>query len=380
VAMSMWERFFTPNYSDEVNVPQTVYKDLENKIVLRNIDSLMFESAESHVLSMLSKDPFVRFVKQYMVGRAKRSLNEQDSTITQSPRKMRGLGDCFCITDPRLPDNPIINASDGFLKVTNYKRSEIVGKNCRFLQGDQTNRNVVKKFSEHIKACKEVTDLLLNYKADGTPFWNLLFVCPLKSLSGQVDYFLGGQVDITEVINSKAALNELLEIEDDNEPAESSKSRSRGFLPSLTLGLSSFFGPRGGRAALSLQNGAETSVVDAKLSLEEQTKIFYDTYSQYLLLRVAKKEAVIGYVSRRLASRLGYQPEQLVGNSLKTLFCLEDKALVKRRVRAALTKAQPLSMPILCAAYDGTAYRTHLHITPLKDLNGCANFFVVVFA
>ena len=73
-------------------------------------------------------------------------------------------------------DNPILYASDGFVSVTGYSRSEVVPRNCRFLQGNYTDRTATKRLKASIEAREETVELLLNYKKSGEPFWNLLYV------------------------------------------------------------------------------------------------------------------------------------------------------------------------------------------------------------
>ena len=78
----------------------------------------------------------------------------------------------FCITDPHQSDNPVIYISSGFTKLTGYQFDEIVGRNCRFLQGKETSPQDVKRISDALKSEKECSVNLLNYKKDGTKFVN----------------------------------------------------------------------------------------------------------------------------------------------------------------------------------------------------------------
>ncbi|KHG02092.1 Phototropin-1 -like protein [Gossypium arboreum] len=86
----------------------------------------------------------------------------------------------FVITDPRLPDNPIIFASDSFLELTEYSREEILGRNCRFLQGPETDPATVRKIREAIDNQTEVTVQLINYTKSGKKFWNLFHLQPMR--------------------------------------------------------------------------------------------------------------------------------------------------------------------------------------------------------
>ncbi|KAK7312523.1 hypothetical protein VNO77_36434 [Canavalia gladiata] len=101
----------------------------------------------------------------------------------------------FVITDPRLPDNPIIFASDSFLELTEYSREEILGRNCRFLQGPETDPATVRKIREAIDNQTEVTVQLINYTKSGKKFWNLFHLQPMRDQKGEVQYFIGVQLD-----------------------------------------------------------------------------------------------------------------------------------------------------------------------------------------
>nr|AML77920.1 putative LOV domain-containing protein [Griselinia littoralis] len=101
----------------------------------------------------------------------------------------------FVITDPRLPDNPIIFASDSFLELTEYSREEILGRNCRFLQGPETDPATVRKIRDAIDNQKDVTVQLINYTKTGKKFWNLFHLQPMRDQKGEVQYFIGVQLD-----------------------------------------------------------------------------------------------------------------------------------------------------------------------------------------
>ena len=129
----------------------------------------IFTEAQENVESILRTAVYPRFVKYQMTNSASKALST-DRT------KYQGLGDCFCLTDPNKADNPIVFASDGFVSVTGYSRPEVVPRNCRFLQGNYTDRTATKRLKASIEAREETVELLLNYKKTGEPFWNLLYV------------------------------------------------------------------------------------------------------------------------------------------------------------------------------------------------------------
>ncbi|KAH7518222.1 hypothetical protein FEM48_Zijuj09G0148600 [Ziziphus jujuba var. spinosa] len=101
----------------------------------------------------------------------------------------------FVISDPRLPDNPIIFASDSFLELTEYTREEILGRNCRFLQGPETDQATVSKIRDAIREQREITVQLINYTKSGKKFWNLFHLQPMRDQKGELQYFIGVQLD-----------------------------------------------------------------------------------------------------------------------------------------------------------------------------------------
>nr|AML76952.1 putative LOV domain-containing protein [Spinulum annotinum] len=103
----------------------------------------------------------------------------------------------FVLADPNLPDMPIVHASDMFLHLTGYSREEVVGRNCRFLQGPGTDSKSIQKIRESIKESKACSVRILNYRKDKQPFWNFLYVAPVRSADGKVAYYVGVQLDVT---------------------------------------------------------------------------------------------------------------------------------------------------------------------------------------
>ena len=92
----------------------------------------------------------------------------------------------FVLTDPRLPDNPIVFASFAFYKLTGYTHDQVMGRNCRFLQGVDTDSEAVKEIRDAIQNGKDGTTCLVNYKADGTSFLNHLFVAALRDRENRI--------------------------------------------------------------------------------------------------------------------------------------------------------------------------------------------------
>jgi PAS domain S-box-containing protein len=112
------------------------------------------------------------------------------------------------ITDPNQPDNPIIFCNPGFEKISGYKIEEVMGKNCRFMQGPDTDTVTVSEIRKAISERKHCSVILKNYRKDGTSFWNNLTISPIFNSQGNLINFVGIQSDISNRIEAEAALLE----------------------------------------------------------------------------------------------------------------------------------------------------------------------------
>ncbi len=102
----------------------------------------------------------------------------------------------FVLSDPSLPDNPIVYASDGFCRLTGYRRSDVLGRNCRFLQGPGTDQAAINVIRQGLADCRDISVCLLNYRADGSTFWNQFFLGALKDSQGMVVNYVGVQCEV----------------------------------------------------------------------------------------------------------------------------------------------------------------------------------------
>jgi PAS domain S-box-containing protein len=114
--------------------------------------------------------------------------DQQDFNLVQSIQRSQHS---FVITDPSLQDNPIVFASDDFLSLTGYSREEVLGRNCRFLQGTDTDKAKLDEIRKGLAAGDDVSVTLLNYTADGSPFWNKLFIAALRDAQNNIVNFIG---------------------------------------------------------------------------------------------------------------------------------------------------------------------------------------------
>jgi PAS domain S-box-containing protein len=114
----------------------------------------------------------------------------------------------MCLTDPHHPDNPIIFCNRAFEKLTGYVQEEIIGRNCRFLQGEGTDEHTLDIIRRGLARGEDIHHEILNYRKDGTPFWNALFISPVVDSAGTLVYHFASQIDVTRRREAEAVLEQ----------------------------------------------------------------------------------------------------------------------------------------------------------------------------
>ena len=117
------------------------------------------------------------------------------------------------VTDPHRPDNPIIFCNEAFSFMTGYSQDEILGYNCRFLQGPETDQTAIDEVRAAVAKREEVAVEVLNYRKNGSTFWNALFVSPVFGEDGELRYFFASQLDISRRREAEEALHEAQRME-----------------------------------------------------------------------------------------------------------------------------------------------------------------------
>jgi len=325
-----------------------------------------------------------------------------------------------------------VYASDGFVSVTGYQRSEVVPRNCRFLQGNYTDRNATKRLRTSIDAKEEIVELLLNYKKNGEPFWNLLYVgkqfhirwsthrcrslhtAPLYDANGRLEFYIGGQINCSTTIRSNTDVLRILSMsddpEDDKEATASVHSQRRE--------KRSFFGfGRKGSSPKLPQSTKNVEVKDAgmepallkqieNMNFRTQMELFYTTYSKVTLLPplspalstervlqylVIKYETfVIQHYSPGIVEILGTTNRtatDVVGNDVFKFFAQHTLNLpreYKSKVRQSLKQGQAISASINIFTPRSLKMRNEekffTHWTPTKDEHGNVKYVVVTLS
>jgi PAS domain S-box-containing protein len=166
-----------------------------------------------------------------MNSRASRQVSRSASQarqLTQIPEVLwlyeRALAATSCgivISDARQPDCPIIYCNSAFLEITGYSRDEIIGRNCRFLQGTDTDPDAVEQIRQALRMERECQVVLKNYRKDGSLFWNQLTISPVRDQTGELTHYIGVQTDITQRQQAERELlrsNALLKAQQEADP------------------------------------------------------------------------------------------------------------------------------------------------------------------
>lgn len=152
------------------------------------------------------------------------------------------------ISNPRLPLNPIIAVNQAFCDLTGYQVDEILGRNCKFLAGPATEPWLTERIGQGIREKRPVLVEILNYKRDRTPFRNAVLVAPVFDVDGQLEYFLGSQVELAE---------------DAVGPSSSRHAQAVALVKTLS--------PRQKEVLQQIASGSRTKQIAWQLSLSEKT-------------------------------------------------------------------------------------------------------------
>lgn len=168
-----------------------ITKDGERKDIEMTLSCSMSESGEE-------------FISAFLRDITKRKKAERELLIRDSA--FNNLNQGILITDPNKPDNPIIFANRTFEILTGYSATEVLDKNCRFLQGPETDKESVRAIKVAMDGGQDYYGEILNYKKDGSPFWNELTLTAIKDPQGNLLNYVGMQADVT---SKKLAVKQL---------------------------------------------------------------------------------------------------------------------------------------------------------------------------
>lgn len=162
----------------------------------------------------LTLKPFVFGERDYYVG-VQSDITERKRRYEWAELMEKAADACqesILITDLRKPDNPIVFANKGFERMTGYTKSEVIGQNCRLLQGEGTDRNTVRKVRQAIDERKPFAVELLNYRKSGEAFWNQFSLTPVADENGEITHYMAVQFEHPTIINHRSFFKDPLEM------------------------------------------------------------------------------------------------------------------------------------------------------------------------
>ncbi|KAL9115821.1 MAG: hypothetical protein Q9227_000189 [Pyrenula ochraceoflavens] len=323
---------------------------------------LIFSDAQEQIEDLLATDIYPRFVKHQMTTSAVQALGNDRG-------KYAGLGDCFVLTNPAIADNPIVYASDGFVKVTGYARNEIIPRNCRFLQGDYTDKS-----TEKWAALLEST------------------LPPLMDRNGKIAFFLGGQINCSTTVHSHSDIMRVLSTQEEAEqdedlpamslPSAANQNRYTGLFKAFKRTKSSTDG-----VSLHQNAGMEGDLVNRieRMKFKDQVDQFYTAYSKYLILTY--ESFAIEFYSPSFFDMLCLSPTASVSFAGSNVFQVLKEHLAntprdyKNRVKTALRLGRAISVDVHMMTRQsvarGKAEKVAMHWTPLKDDQGMVQYVVL---
>lgn len=176
----------------------------ETEYITKDGDRLLVD----HIISFTSEDTMICSISEATEAEAiQDELSLKERTMDEAP-----IG--ITIADASTADNPLIFANDRFLKLTGYDADEVIGRNCRFLQGEETRSEPIARMGEAISAEEPVSVELRNYRKDGEMFWNRVTIAPLYDQDGTLTHYVGFQDDVSrhrEMVQEFANLGDIID-------------------------------------------------------------------------------------------------------------------------------------------------------------------------
>ncbi|XP_024537743.1 protein TWIN LOV 1 isoform X2 [Selaginella moellendorffii] len=263
----------------------------------------------------------------------------------------------FVLCDPGLPDHPIVYASDGFLEMTGYSRDEVLGRNCRFLQGRDTDKRAIVEIREAIREERDCQIKILNYTKAGKPFWNLFHLAPVFSQQdGRVVHFVGVQLPIS----SKVA------------------ARKDGHLTGLELSFDElefeehFDNPSCKNYHLS-EEDKQRAFAAVKAVLQELANSSCKGVSS--MRNPHLPDMPIVHASLEFLELTGYTREEVIGRNCRFLQGPDTDLAPIEELRSSISEGQTCTIRILNYRKNKEPFWNSLHISPVRNSSGKVAYY-----
>jgi len=269
------------------------------------------------------------------------------------------FGLSFVISNPREQDNPIVYASENFYKTTGYSPKEVINRNCRFLQGKDTSRQSVCEIRDAIREERATSTCLLNYRKNGTPFWNAFHLEPVKDVHGMTEFYIGVQVDVTEMF--KSALGEAAVSECSKDVCSKAQQLANEVK----------------KYADKLHENARVSVAVADSIPSPLLSGLSTINHAFCLTDPSIPGNPMVYCSPGFLRMTRYSSSELIGKPCSMLQGeLTDQKEVEK-IRAAIHHEPPRPVSACLANYrkDGEVFMNSVHIAPVNCSSGKVKYF-----
>ncbi|CAM6063009.1 unnamed protein product [Sphagnum tenellum] len=341
------------------------------------------------------------------------------------------LGQCdfnFVLSDPRLPDNPIVYASEGFCSMSGYEHHEVIGRNCRFLQGPDTDRRTVLEIRDAVREERPCQVHILNYTKHGNPFWNLFYMAPVYSRKdGTVVHFVGVQTPFSAAATAAAAplaskkLN-LMDAEKRKEARSECLQQIQGEAPMrVWFALNEIQGcvcfveadeqednykcvakdEDKGRAACAVQTilcnlmensrigGGGRGVAETRCKEIAESAVGGVVCSSLMLSLTRIQQSFvladpklpdipIVHASKVFCEITGYSQEEVIGRNCRFLQGPDTDPEAVQKIRKSIAGEHACTVRILNYRKDKTSFWNHLHLSPVRSATGEVAFYVGV--
>ena len=307
---------------------------------------------------------------------------------------LASLRHTFTVCDPTLPDCPIVYASDGFLKMTGYDAGDVLNKNCRFLQGEETNMDDVRRIGDAVRAGERITVRLLNYRKDGTKFWNLLTVAPVMLADGTVAKFIGVQVDVTTRTEGSAGLQGDIggvkpERADD---ANANRDHDSGSFSVDAKGLPLLvkYDARLKDANQNRVDDVEQAVISAETGGSDEqfapanrlarggldmATTLERIQQSFVIADPGLPDCPIVFASDGFLDFTGYTREEILGRNCRFLQGPRTDARAVREIRRAVDAGDECTVRLLNYTKQGKPFWNMFTLAPVRDETGRIRFF-----
>nr|AML77908.1 putative LOV domain-containing protein [Chlamydomonas bilatus] len=299
------------------------------------------------------------------------------AAASQLTKVLAGLRHTFVVADATLPDMPLVFASDGFYQMTGYGPDEVLGHNCRFLQGEGTDPKEVQKIRDAVKKAEAVSVRLLNYRKDGTPFWNLLTLTPIKTPDGTLSKFVGVQVDVTSKTEGKATADSAgvpLLVRYDHRLRD---NVARKIVDDVTGAVESVEPVPGSKAVHASKGGGKGAKQFPRVALDLATTV-ERIQQNFVICDPTLPDGPIVFASDAFLDLTEYKREEVLGRNCRFLQGPGTDPNTVSQIRDAVKAGAELTVRILNYTKNGRAFWNMFTLAPMLDAEGHARFYVGV--